>query len=208
MSVSPVADHKPRSRWANAAIWGGGFVALLWAVEIVDAIMGQRLDDNGVRPWTVDGLAGILFAPLLQSDWAHLISNTVPAFMLTATIVLTSGAKVWVEATGVIWVVAGVGTWLIGGLHTNHVGASSLIFGWVTFLVLRGIFTRRLSDILVGIVIAGAYGYVIWGVFPSTPGISWQGHLCGAVGGALAAVIFGRRVREAKAASDNAVNPL
>ena len=155
--------------------------------------MNQRLDNNGVRPWTVDGLWGIVFAPVLHSDWAHLISNTVPAFVLTFVIVLSSGTMRWLEATAIVWVTAGAGTWLIGGLNTNHVGASSLIFGWVAFLVLRGVFAKKLSEIAIGIVIAAVYGYLIWGVLPTAPGVSWQGHLCGAIGGVIAAVVLGRR---------------
>ena len=193
MMIEQQPAEKPRSRLLTAAVWGGGFVALIWAIEIIDAIMNQRLDNNGVRPWTVDGLWGIVFAPVLHSDWAHLISNTVPAFVLTFVIVLSSGTMRWLEATAIVWVTAGAGTWLIGGLNTNHVGASSLIFGWVAFLVLRGVFAKKLSEIAIGIVIAAVYGYLIWGVLPTAPGVSWQGHLCGAIGGGIAAVVLGRR---------------
>ncbi len=193
MMIEQQPAEKPRSRLLTAAVWGGGFVALIWAIEIIDAIMNQRLDNNGVRPWTVDGLWGIVFAPVLHSDWAHLISNTVPAFVLTFVIVLSSGTMRWLEATAIVWVTAGAGTWLIGGLNTNHVGASSLIFGWVAFLVLRGVFAKKLSEIAIGIVIAAVYGYLIWGVLPTAPGVSWQGHLCGAIGGVIAAVVLGRR---------------
>lgn len=193
MTITPQPSEKPRSRFITAAAFSGGFVALLWVLEIIDALTNQRLDDNGVRPWTLDGLWGIIFAPLLHSDWAHLISNTVPAFVLTFVIVVSSGTTRWLESTAIIWVTAGAGTWLIGGLNTNHIGASSLIFGWVTFLVLRGIFARRMGEIAIGVVIAAVYGYLVWGVLPLTPGVSWQGHLCGAIGGVIAAVILGRR---------------
>lgn len=196
MTIEPRPTEKPRSRLVTAAIFGGGFVALIWIIEILDAITNQRLDNNGVRPWTVDGLWGIVFAPVLHTDWAHLISNSVPAFVLTFVIVLSSGTTRWLEATAIVWVTAGVGTWLIGGLNTNHVGASSLIFGWVAFLVLRGFFAKKLSEIAIGLVIGAVYGYLIWGVLPTTPGVSWQGHLCGAIGGVIAAVILGRRSAE------------
>lgn len=201
MTIEPRPTEKPRSRLVTAAIFGGGFVALIWIIEILDAITNQRLDNNGVRPWTVDGLWGIVFAPVLHTDWAHLISNSVPAFVLTFVIVLSSGTTRWLEATAIVWVTAGVGTWLIGGLNTNHVGASSLIFGWVAFLVLRGFFAKKLSEIAIGLVIGAVYGYLIWGVLPTTPGVSWQGHLCGAIGGVIAAVILGRRSAEQRNAT-------
>lgn len=194
-----------RPRLATAAIWSFGFVALLWLIEIIDFILPLRIDANGVRPLSPGGLWGILFAPFLHDDWGHLISNSGPALILTFVLILTSGTKVWAEATAIIWLASGLGTWLIGGIGTNHIGASGVIFGWVTFLILRGIFARRISQILLGIVIAVAYGYVLIGVFPSAPGVSWQGHLCGALGGVIAAIFLGKRSLQGTAESNKAL---
>ena len=81
----------------------------------------------------------------------------------------------------------GAGTWLVGQPHTVHLGASSLIFGWLTFLVARGVFTRRMIDIVIGIVVFLVYGTLLWGVLPNDPYVSWEGHLFGAIGGVVAA---------------------
>ncbi|WP_110207405.1 rhomboid family intramembrane serine protease [Nocardioides daejeonensis] len=180
------------SRWADAALVIGVFVGLLWVLEIVDTIVGHRLDRLGIEPREADGLWGILFAPLLHADFAHLAANTVPALVLGFLIML-SGGPVWARATGIIWVVGGVGTWLTGGANTLHLGASVLIFGWLVFLVLRGFFNRKALQILVGLGVLLVYGGVLWGVLPSTPGVSWQGHLFGAIGGGLAAFWMAER---------------
>ena len=67
-----------------------------------------------------------------------------------------------------------------------HIGASGLVFGYLTYLISRGIFARKVTYILGGIVTFMIYGGVLWGLLPR-PGISWQGHLFGAVGGVAAA---------------------
>ncbi|WP_256895326.1 MULTISPECIES: rhomboid family intramembrane serine protease [unclassified Rhodococcus (in: high G+C Gram-positive bacteria)] len=175
----------------------GSFVVLLWVIEIIDVASGSRVEQAGINPRSVDGLWGILFAPVLHDDWAHLIANTLPVLIL-GFLVLLSGLARGLMATGIIWVVGGVGTWLIGGGNSNHIGASVLIFGWIAYLLTRGIFTRNLGQLAVGVVVFVIYGGALWGVLPSTPGVSWQGHLFGAVGGVLAAWVLSSDAREAR----------
>lgn len=183
---TPVPTSKPPSVWKQSAVLIGGFVLALYVIEIADAISGQHIQNAGVTPRTLDGLWGILFAPVLHDDWAHLIANTIPVLIL-GYLVLVSGISRGLEATGIIWVVGGVGTWLFAGANSNHVGASVLIFGWVTYLLVRGFFTRSFTQILIGVVVFVIYGGVLWGVLPSDPQVSWQGHLFGAIGGVVAA---------------------
>jgi len=188
-----------RPIWQRAALWIGGFVALLYGVEAADTVLPANLDAAGVEPRTADGLWGVLFAPLLHADWAHLTANTVPALVL-GFLVLLSGIGRGLAATAIIWVVAGVGTWLIAGSGQIHIGASSLIFGWLSYLIVRGFFTRRAGQILLGVVVLFLYGGMLWGVLPSEPWISWQGHLCGALGGVLAAWLLSADARRARRA--------
>lgn len=190
-------DSAPRPIWQRAALWTGGFVALLYGVEVADAVLPANLDAAGVEPRTADGLSGILFAPILHADWAHLTANTVPALVL-GFLVMLSGIGRGLAATAIIWIVGGVGTWLFAGSGENHIGASTLIFGWLTYLILRGIFTRKADQILLGIVVLFVYGGMLWGVLPSEPWISWQGHLFGALGGALAAWVLSSDARTAR----------
>jgi membrane associated rhomboid family serine protease len=172
--------------WARAATCALGFVVLLWAIEFVDVVLGNRLDDEGVRPRDDEGLVGILFAPLLHAGWDHLIANSLPLLVL-GFLVFLSGIGRALAATAVIWVVGGLGTWLIAPEHTVHIGASVIVFGWLTYLMLRGIFARNEAQIALGAVILVLYGGLLLGVLPGQPGVSWQGHLFGAIGGGLAA---------------------
>lgn len=177
--------------WQVAGVAVLGFVAVLWGLEVVDAAIGNDLDRWGVRPRSDEGLVGILVAPLLHGGWAHLSANTVPVLVL-GFLTLATGLLRGLAATGIIWLVGGLGVWLFAGSHSVHVGASGLVFGWIAYLAVRGIVNRSLWEILLGGVVLLLYGGVLWGVLPGQPGVSWQGHLFGAVGGLAAAVVLGR----------------
>ena len=197
------ADPKKPS-WMIGGATVLAFVALLYVVEAVDQVSGSRLEQDGIRPLEVDGLWGILWAPLLHANWAHLVANTVPALVLGFLVSLAGMAR-FVYATVIVWILGGLGTWLIGnigapaGVETNHIGASGLIFGWLTFLIVFGFFTRHAWQIVVGIVVFLVYGGILWGALPGTFGVSWQGHLCGGVAGVLAAYVLSGPERRARA---------
>jgi membrane associated rhomboid family serine protease len=186
------SPHRTRRPWLGASILAAGFVVLLWVLEVVDSVADHRLDGLGVQPRDSDGLMGILFAPVLHYGWDHLGANTLPVLLL-GFLVLVSGLARGLAATAIIWLVGGLGTWLVAPPHTVHLGASILIFGWLVYLVLRGFFARRAGEIALGVVLFLFYGSVLWGVLPGQPGISWQGHLFGAVGGVVAAAALARR---------------
>lgn len=181
-----VTEPKARPVWQQSAALIGIFTLALYFIEIVDTVSNDRLEQAGIEPRSFDGLWGIVFAPILHDDWNHLIANTVPLLVL-GFLVLLSGIARGLAATGIVWVVGGVGTWLTGGAYSVHIGASVLIFGWLAYLLVRGIFTRSIGQILIGIVVFVFYGGLLWGVLPSDPHVSWQGHMFGAVGGVLAA---------------------
>ncbi|SDH63883.1 Rhomboid family protein [Rhodococcus triatomae] len=194
----PAPRPSSRPAWQQAAAVVGGFTVLLYVVEILDVLSGDRIERAGITPRSFDGLWGVLFAPVLHDDWAHLFANTVPVLVL-GFLVLASGLVRGLAATGIIWVVGGLGTWLIGGAYTNHIGASILVFGWLAYLLVRGVFTRSLGQILIGVVVFVVYGGLLWGVLPGTPLVSWQGHLFGAAGGVLAAWVLSADDRRRRA---------
>ena len=175
--------------WARAGVQSVGFVALLWVIEVVDASLGGSLDDYGISPRSDEGLLGILLAPLLHAGWGHLVANTLPALLLFF-LVLVSGIGRGLAATAIIWVVGGLGVWLVSPANTITLGASVLIFGWLVYLMVRGVFSRSAGEIILGMVLFFLYGGLLLGVLPGTPGVSWQGHLFGAVGGGLAAALL------------------
>jgi membrane associated rhomboid family serine protease len=182
----------------NALLLVVAMVGLMWALEIVDVAADQRLDNYGIRPRDVDGLAEIFSAPFLHAGFGHLISNTVPFLAMGAAIALGGLLRVAL-VTLIVAVVSGFGTWLIAGANSVHLGASGVVFGYATYLVSRGIFSRRLSELAIGVVVVAIWGIgLLQGLLPQER-ISWQAHLFGAIGGVVAASVLAGR-REAKPA--------
>ena len=174
------------ARPAQALAVLAGFVLLLYLSEAVDTVLGHELDDDGILPRRSDGLDGVLWAPLLHGGWAHLVANTLPVLVL-GFLALAGGLGQFIAVTATVWLVSGLGTWLVGDQGTVHLGASGLVFGWMAFLLVRGFFAGSLRQIALAAVLFLLWGGMLWGVLPGVPGVSWQGHLFGALGGLLAA---------------------
>jgi len=183
------------SRLRKGAIVMAIVLAGLWLIEGIDTISNHALDAFGIRPWNLVGLDGIVFAPLLHASFAHLAANSVPLFVL-GTALWASGLRQWIVATVTGWITSGILAWLLTPIHYLVIGASGVIFGWITYLIVRGFLSRRWPHIILGLVVAFAYGSVLLGVFPMSTGVSWQGHLGGAIGGILAAWLLFRRDRK------------
>lgn len=169
-------------------------VAAMWVVEIIDLIPGTNFDRWGIRPRQAVGLIGIVTAPFLHSGFPHLISNTIP-FLVLGGIIAASGVQRFFQVTVLVALISGLGTWLVGPSNTDHIGASGLVFGYLTYLLGRGFFERKLTYLFVAVVVLFFYGGVLWGIVPKN-GISWQGHIFGAIGGIVAARVFHARPAE------------
>jgi len=165
----------------------GGFVVLIWFLELLDLLLFQgALDELGVQPRSAVGLRGVLLMPFLHRGFGHLLANTVP-FVVLGWLVMVRRLADFFLVTAVALLASGLGVWLFGGSQSVHIGASGLVFGYFGYLILRAYFERSLASILVAAVVILLYGGLIWGVIPLRAGVSWQGHLFGFVGGALAA---------------------
>ncbi len=161
-------------------------VAIMWGLEIIDAsVFRHGLDTLGILPRQPIGLRGILFAPFLHGSFAHLMANTVP-FVVLGWLVMAQSIADFAIVSIICMVIGGLGTWAFGA-NGLHIGASGVIFGYLGFLLARAYFDRRLSSGAIALFVGSTYGTVLWGIFPSTPGISWEGHLFGFLAGILAA---------------------
>lgn len=166
----------------------GGFILLLWTIEIVDQlIFGGALDSYGVHPRTISGLWGIIWAPFLHGGFRHLIANTGPILILGSIVMLSRPLKDFFYVSIVVVIIGGLGAWLIGPRLSVHLGASGLIFGYFGFLLLSAYFERSCRSIAIALVVLLLYSGIIWGVLPQGGGISWQTHLFGFIGGGTAA---------------------
>ena len=168
----------------------GGFVALFWGLELLDQTVFQgSLDRFGIVPHSIVGLRGILFAPFLHGGMGHLIANTVPFVILGWLVMVQETSDFWI-VTALSALVGGLGVRLFASPQSLHVGSSILIFGYLGFLLLRGYFQRNSASIALALLVIFLYGGLVWGILPSHPGVSWQGHLFGFLGGVLAAKLI------------------
>jgi membrane associated rhomboid family serine protease len=176
----------------NALLLVAAMIALMWVLEVVDVVADHRLDNYGIHPRDVDGLPEILAAPFLHVGFGHLISNTVPFAAMGAAIALGGLARVGL-VTLIVAVVSGLGTWLVAPANSVHLGASGVVFGYATYLVARGLYSRRLAELAVGVVVVAIWGAaLLQGLLPQER-ISWQAHLFGAIGGVIAASVLAKR---------------
>ena len=171
---------------ASASVLLVGFVLLLWVLEMLDVLVGHRLDRLGIQPRTGSGLIGVMFAPLLHGNFAHLAANSIPLVVLGTLVAFTDLTNLLV-VTLVTWVVSGGGVWLFGRSKTRHLGASGLVFGYLGFLLVLAALKQSPLAILLALVAVLLYGGALWGILPLRPGRSWQGHLFGLVAGGLCA---------------------
>ncbi|MEQ4714883.1 rhomboid family intramembrane serine protease [Nonomuraea sp. B19D2] len=169
-------------------------LAVMWVVEGVDFFLNGTLDrEFGIIGWEPDGLIGILFAPFLHGGFGHLMANSLPLLILGFLAGLRDLRK-FLWASVLIILIGGFGTWLTSpGVYT--VGASGLVFGYFGFILARGLFDRRLLDIVIAVGVGIAYWGILAGLLPNQQGISWQGHLFGLIGGVVAGWVL-RRKRE------------
>jgi membrane associated rhomboid family serine protease len=161
-------------------------VGIMWGVEILDTyVFRHGLYLWGILPREAIGLRGIIFAPFLHANFPHLIANTVP-FIVLGWLIMAQNVADFAIVSVICALIGGLGTWLFG--HRGlHIGASGVIFGYLGFLLTRFYFDRTLMSGLVALFVGTTYGSVVWGIFPSLPGISWEGHLFGFLGGIFAA---------------------
>src|SRR3954469_14589892 len=173
----------------------GVMVAIMWVVEAIDRLDHGGLESAGIRPRDADGLTGILAAPFLHAGWGHLLGNTVPFVILGAAIALAGLARV-ATVTAIVVAVGGLGTWLIAPAHSVTIGASGVVFGYAAYLISRAAYSRSLPHLAGAVAVTVLYGSTLALDLVPTPGVSWQGHLFGAIGGVVAAwAIHGRQAR-------------
>jgi membrane associated rhomboid family serine protease len=164
------------------------FLAALWLVFLLDALLGLKLNRFGLRPGSVPGLIGVVTAPLLHGSLSHIFSNSISLVVsLTAILYLYPNSST--RVIPMIWLGSGLLAWLIGR-PSMHFGASGLIYGLLAYVFFSGILRRDMRSVAVSLLVGFLYGSMIWGVLPIRPHMSWELHLSGGLMGVLLAFLY------------------
>lgn len=185
-AARPLAARFRRAAWISVA-----FVALLWWIKLLEHWLGPPLTALTLRPHDIAGLLGIVTAPLLHASLEHLVANSLPLLILGT---LTAGLypRATLRALPLIWIGSGVGVWIIGEAGSAHLGASGLAHGLMFLVFTLGVLRRDRQAIAAGMMAFFLYGGMLLTIFPRELNISWESHLCGALCGVLAALLWRR----------------
>jgi membrane associated rhomboid family serine protease len=217
---------KPRGSWARGSWATGtvdaesvlaearkalfvmvGFLAFLWIIQVINVADGYRLvTEFGIRARSVPGLPDIFTAPFIHLSWTHIEANSGPLFIF-GFLAAYRGVLRFLGLTLLVIVTSGFAGWLLPPAGTVGVGASGVVFGYLGYILVRGLFDRHLIDLIVGAVMALCFAYQFTVLVPHA-GIGWQDHVGGFVGGVLGGWLFRdrARLRAVKAGSAGAGN--
>lgn len=164
------------------------FPAVLWVIYLIAVVFSINLSPLGVLPGSFSGMIGILTSPLIHGSFSHLISNTAPLIILGISIFYFYPKSAY-RSFVLIYFGTGLLVWLFGR-EVYHIGASGVVYGYVSFLFFNGLFKKDNKSIALSLLVVFLYGGLVWGILPGLKGISWESHLFGGITGFIAAFIF------------------
>ena len=167
-----------------------GFVVLLWVIHGINSALDLDPRLSGIRPRQWAGLPGIVFAPLVHADFEHLLSNSLPLLVLVTTMVYLYPNSA-IRTLPAVWLLPNIAVWLFGR-DSAHFGASGLVYGLATYVLVAGVLRRDRRAIAASLVVWFLYGSLVWGMLPVPSGVSWETHLAAALVGAVLAVAMRR----------------
>ncbi len=185
-----VNDHIEHIKFRYAVYMVASFVSILWIIKAVELAGDFSFSSLGILPRTLRGIIGIITGPLIHGDIFHLISNSVPLFLL-GILLFYFYNRIAVEIFIWIYLVSGFWTWMLAR-NAYHIGASGIVYGMVSFLFFSGIIRKNKQLMTVSGIIILLYGGFLYGIFPDfvEEDVSWESHALGALVGVLLAIVF------------------
>lgn len=185
-----------RSKLFYSILYPTLFVAILWGIRLYETVADNNLSWYGLYPRTLEGLLGVLTAPLLHADASHLASNTLPLLIL-GSVMFYFYRPIAFQVFGWVYLITDFWVW-VAARPAYHIGASGLVYGFVTFIFFSGVFRKDVRLLSISLFVAFLYGGTAYGVLPLTKEISWESHLMGAIAGFVTAYHFRKEGPQAK----------
>lgn len=177
-----------RRKFFNSLVFPTLFLILIWLVKIIEAVLDLDFSGYGIYPLRARGITGIITGPLIHSDFKHLFDNSVPLLILSTAIFYFYRAVAF-RVFFLTWLLTGIWVWF-GGRIAYHIGASGLVYGFVSFLFFSGIIRNNLNLLAISLLVVFLYGGLVWGIFPYDYRISWESHMGGVVTGLALAIYY------------------
>lgn len=180
-----------KKRFLSSIIFPTLLVAAMWLVKVAELAFDTRFVTLGIMPQKVSGLVGIITAPFIHGDIAHLSANSLPIWVLTSMLFYFYRPIAW-KTFLMIWFITGVWVWF-WGRESYHIGASGVVYGLASFLFFSGLIRRDNSLLAITFLVAFLYGSLVWGIFPEIfpeKNISWESHLMGMISGVVIAIYY------------------
>jgi len=180
--------NREKKRFVYSIIFPLFYVFVIWSIKIVEIILKLDFSFLGIFPLKAKGLIGIITAPLIHSDFGHLIANSIPILILGSGLFYFYN-KVAYKVFFLSYLIANLWIWL-GARQAYHIGASGLVYSFASFLFFSGIFGKNIRLVSISLLVVFLYGSMIWGILPIQPHISWESHLMGGIAGMVLAIYF------------------
>jgi membrane associated rhomboid family serine protease len=179
-----------RKKIVYVAKWPLLFLSICWILFFLNQYYQLNYYKYGVLPRDLEGIKGVFSSVFIHGDLEHITSNSLPILVL-GMLLFDFYKKIAKQAFIWIWIISGIWLW-IGGRNSSenpnyHIGASTLIYGLSSFLFFSGILRKHKQLMVISALVVFLYGSITHGIFPIQQGISWEGHLFGAISGALVA---------------------
>lgn len=184
-----MSTHKEdRKLFGTSLLISLTFCVLVAIIYFFQLQFASRLVDWGIYPRTIEGLRGIIFAPLLHGSIDHLTNNLWSFFILLALAIYSYRNVAYISLLW-IWLTHGVGVWIIGR-ENYHIGISGIIYGLGGFLLVSGLLRNNNSLRAISIIVVLFHTGFLYGMSPQNFTISWEGHLCGFIGGVFCSIFY------------------
>jgi len=181
-------DREEKRSVVNSLIISFAIVLVLWIVKFIEVALEINFISYSILPRTLSGLPGVIASPFIHADYTHLISNSIPLFVLTASLIFFYRPLAF-RVLIFSWILSGFWVWLSGRPYF-HVGASGVTYALTAFLFVSGIIRKDRRLMAISLLVTFLYGSILWGILPVNYRISWEGHLFGIFAGVFLAFFY------------------
>lgn len=181
-------EKEEKNRILNAIIYPILFVILIGLIHFIQFVFSLDFYWLGIYPHKLSAIGGIVSSVFIHGNFNHLFNNAVPLLILGSALFyfykpIALKVVVWIVLMGGFW------TWIMAR-ESYHIGASGLIYGLFSFLLLSGFIRLNKQLISLSFFVVIVYGSMVWGIFPVKLNISYEAHFWGFVSGIILAIFY------------------